>query len=121
MKYWRRSTEAPLRNYLRRQPRSGDQIVAHGATVGSSVELSKPRMGRKKCFLRRGFSCAPAGAFTTVRLNPQLTLWATSARCSRSWGCRLGDLGDLAVDLIWKKKKPAEVGGVGTGRDAVRW
>ena len=50
MKYWRRSTEAPLRNYLRRQqPRSGDQIVAHGATVGFIGQPSQPRMGRKKC------------------------------------------------------------------------
>ena len=72
-------------------------------------------------FGRRGFSCAPAGAFTTVRLNPQLAPWATGARLLRSLGWRLGDLGGLAVDLILEKKKPAEVGGVGTGRDAVRW
>ena len=38
-----------INDWRRRQPRSGDQIVAHGATVGFIGQPSQPRMGRKKC------------------------------------------------------------------------
>ena len=59
-------------------------IVAHGANRGYVMaEMSKRRMGRKPLPGYKTFSTAPAGAWKTFeRLNPQLTLWATTVRCS---------------------------------------
>ena len=48
-------------------------------------------MGRKKCFLRRGFSCAPAGAFISVRLEPTARAVGYWRTLLRSLGCRLTD------------------------------
>jgi len=42
-------------------------------------------MGRKKGFVRRDFSVAPAGAFSVGRFYPQLALWATILRRSATW------------------------------------
>ena len=62
--------------------------------------------GAEEMFGRRGFSCAPAGAFTTVRPNPQLALWATGARCSAAWAADLAAWATRAAwRLVGEKKK----------------
>jgi hypothetical protein len=72
-------------------------------------------MGRKKCFVRRDFSVAPAGAFSVGRFYPQLALWATGVRCSAAWAGRNLWRKFFAVRLV--VAVPAGQGGVaGVGK-----